>query len=75
MWGCGLRPRPHIYPSPLLEGSFFSALINYRAEILASQISLIVGRPRCKADPCPLPLVGFVILLPSAADSAPHHLG
>jgi len=28
MWGRGLRPRPHIYPSPLLEGSFFSALNN-----------------------------------------------
>jgi len=27
MGGCGLRPHPHIYPSPLLEGSFFSALI------------------------------------------------
>ena len=27
MWGCGLRPHPHISPSPLLEGSFFNALI------------------------------------------------
>jgi len=27
MWGCGLRPYPHIYPSPLREGDFFSALI------------------------------------------------
>jgi len=24
MWGCGRSPHPHIYPSPLLEGSFFS---------------------------------------------------
>ena len=28
MRGCGLRPHPLIYPSPLLEGSFFSALCN-----------------------------------------------
>ena len=27
MWGCGRSPHPHIYPFPLLEGSFFSALI------------------------------------------------
>ena len=27
MWGCGLRPHPHIYPSLLLAGGFFSALI------------------------------------------------
>jgi len=27
MWGCGRIPHPHIYPSPLLEGSSFSALI------------------------------------------------
>ncbi len=27
MWGCGLRPHSHIYPSLLIEGSFFSALI------------------------------------------------
>jgi len=30
MWGCGLRPHPHIYPSPLLKGVFFSALINLK---------------------------------------------
>jgi len=28
MWGCGRSPQPHIYPSPLLEGSFFSALMH-----------------------------------------------
>ena len=28
MWGCGRSPHPHIYPSLLLEGGFFSALIN-----------------------------------------------
>jgi hypothetical protein len=28
MWGCGLRPHPHIYPSVLLAGGFFSALMN-----------------------------------------------
>ena len=27
MWGFGRSPNPHIYPFPLLEGSFFSALI------------------------------------------------
>ena len=27
MWGCGRSPHPHIYPSPLLEGNFSSALI------------------------------------------------
>jgi len=27
MWGCGLRPHPHIYPSLLLADSFFSALL------------------------------------------------
>jgi hypothetical protein len=27
MWGFGLRPNPHIYPSLRLEGSFFSVLI------------------------------------------------
>ena len=26
MWGCGLSPHPHIYPSILLAGGFFSAL-------------------------------------------------
>jgi hypothetical protein len=29
MWGCGLRPHPHIYPSLLLAGGFFSALFIY----------------------------------------------
>jgi len=28
MWGCGRNPHPKIYRSPLLEGSFFSALIH-----------------------------------------------
>jgi len=27
MWGCGLRPHPHIYYSLLLAGGFFSPLI------------------------------------------------
>jgi|GEM_PF-5778987 len=31
MWGCGLRPHPHIFHSLLLEGNFFSALINLGA--------------------------------------------
>ncbi len=26
MWGCELRPHPHICSSPLLERSFFNAL-------------------------------------------------
>ena len=26
MWGCGRSPHPHIYPSLILEGIFFSAL-------------------------------------------------
>ena len=30
MWGCGRSPHPHIYPSPLLDGCFFSALIIVR---------------------------------------------
>jgi hypothetical protein len=29
MWGFGRSPNPHIYPSPLLKGSFFSALNDY----------------------------------------------
>ncbi len=28
MWGCELHPHPHIYPSLLLAGGFFSALIS-----------------------------------------------
>gem|GEM_PF-4859179 len=28
MWVCGRSPHTHICPSPLLEGSFFSALIH-----------------------------------------------
>jgi hypothetical protein len=26
MWGCGLRPHPHMYLSLLLAGGYFSAL-------------------------------------------------
>jgi len=29
MWGCGLRPHPHIYPSLRLAGGLFSALIHF----------------------------------------------
>jgi len=36
MWGCGRSPHPHIYPSPLLEGSFFSALNIESAEKAAA---------------------------------------
>jgi hypothetical protein len=28
MWGCGRSPHPHIYPSLLLAGGFFRALIH-----------------------------------------------
>lgn len=31
MWGCGLRPHPHIDHSLLFEGNFFCALINLGA--------------------------------------------
>ena len=29
MWGCGLIPHPHIYPSLLLAGGFFSEFIAF----------------------------------------------
>ena len=30
MWGCGVRPHPHIYQSLVLAAVFFSALNNFR---------------------------------------------
>jgi hypothetical protein len=35
MWGFGIRPNPHIYPFPVLEGDFFSALIHNVVSIRA----------------------------------------
>ena len=31
MWGCGRSPHPHIYHSLLLEGNYFSGVINLGA--------------------------------------------
>jgi len=49
MWGCGRSPHPHIYPSPLLEGSFFSVLFNRywvnlatKAETINANIAFVV---------------------------------
>jgi len=35
MWGCGRSPHPHIYPSLLLAGVFFSALITSNRDVLS----------------------------------------
>jgi hypothetical protein len=40
MWGCGRSPHPHIFPSLLLAGVFFSALINLNCEELKKRGSL-----------------------------------
>jgi hypothetical protein len=43
-WGCGRRPHPHLYPSLLLAGGFFSVLIqlDLLSLVLSTEIMITI---------------------------------
>jgi len=42
MWGCGLRPHPHIYPFLLLEGRLFSAGAQMKLTVIHSRYIVVL---------------------------------